>query len=719
MLQVVQYQKNGELYVDNVPVPALKRGGVLVRNVCSLISAGTERSSVSTAQAGLIGKAQSRPDLVRQVVDNIRSEGIWDTYKKVQMRLDNVKALGYSSAGVVIETGCNEFQVGDKVACAGYAYHAEVISVPKNLCATIPDKVDFDEAAFTTLGAIAMQGVRQADVRLGEQVAVIGLGLVGQLTAPILKSAGCRVIGLDIATPMLEMAKELGIDAVVESERLKAIEAVRSFSRGMGVDAVIITAATQSNEPIEIAGEITRDRGRIVIVGAVKADIPRSPFYEKELEVRMSRSYGPGRYDTSYEEKGNDYPLGYVRWTEKRNMEAFLELLAENKVNVKRMITHRFPIQEAAKAYDVILSKTKETYLGVILEYPQETENIQRRFDFSTVQHKALQKQDVLNIGLIGAGNFAQSYLLPRLQKLDGVVLKGVATSTGVSAKSAGKKLGFEFCTTDTQEILDNENIQAVFIATRHDSHAKYVIEALKRNKLVYVEKPLAITQEQLDEIAKLMSESETRRFLMVGYNRCFSKPIKAIKEFFNGRKEPLVMNYRVNAGFVPKTSWHQDESQGGRIIGEVCHFVDVMQFLTDARIVRVFAECIGGNNLENVNRDNVNITIKFDDGSVGTISYLANGDARLLKEFMEVFGEQSVAIMDDFRRIRLIRNRKQKKLRFNGGKGHGEEMSCVVNAMMKGELSPIPFESLYLTTSVTLAAVKSLETGLVQKIAP
>ena len=719
MLQIIQHQKNGELFVEEVPAPILREGGVLVKNAFSLISAGTERTSVETAKASLIGKARSRPDLVKQVFNNIKKEGLITTYKKVKTRLDNFKTLGYSTAGVVIESSCDEFQVGDRVACAGagYASHAEVVFVPKNLATKLPKNVDFDEAAFTTLGAIAMQGVRQADVKIGESVAIIGLGLLGQLTLQIIKAAGCNVIGIDISHSALELAKELGADKTVESKTEIALKAVDLLTGGLGVDAVIITAATKSNEPIEIAGNICRDRGRVVIVGAVRADVPRSPFYEKEIEIKMSRSYGPGRYDYNYEEKGTDYPAGYVRWTENRNMDSFLKLVSEKKINLKRLITHRFPIKEAVKAYDVILGKTNEKFIGILIEYPQERKRAKSETQIINLStKKSSLKIHKLNIGFIGAGNFAQSYLLPNLKKNRNVKLEIVVDYSPITAKSIAKKFGFHYASTDFNDILKNDDIHAVFISTTHDSHASLALDSLKNGKNVYVEKPLAINKNQLSEIDKVMRK-DPAHFLMVGYNRRFSRPVKLLKSFFHNTNEPLVMNYRVNVGSLPKEHWLHDPEHGGRIIGEGCHFIDTMKYISDSEIRSVFARPLNQGNSNITNRDNVIALFEFENGSIGSLSYFEKGDPRFPKEYLEIFGGEKAGVLNDFHHLELSQEGKLKKHKFNGEKGHREEIEDVINSLLKGEKSPIPFDSIFNTTMATFLIIKSIETGITQKI--
>jgi polar amino acid transport system substrate-binding protein len=581
-----------------------------------------------------------------------------------------------------------------------------VVAVPRNLAVKIPEGVSFEEAAFTTLGAIAMQGVRQAKVSLGESVAVVGLGLLGQLTVQLLKAAGCRVIGLDINERQFDLAREFGADACVVSGA-GAAETVESLTRGIGCDAVILTAGTSSNAPMEFAIKVARKKGRVVVVGAVGMDLPRSPFYEKELEITISCSYGPGRYDPTYEEGGHDYPVGYVRWTERRNMEAVLDLVAAGRLNVKRIITHRIPITEASRAYDMITGKIEEPYIGIVLTYPD-------RGDAALVRSVKVgsapsPKQGALAVGFIGAGSFAQSYLLPPA-KSAGVGLVSVATSTSVNARSVAEKFGFAEASTDTGAMLARGDIDAIFIATRHDSHGRYVLDALGAGKQVFVEKPLAINREELATIRSL-AESRNDR-IMVGFNRRFSDPLLAMKKHFTGVAEPLVMVYRVNAGYIPPESWVQGEEQGGRIIGEGCHFIDCMQFMTGARPVSVYAAAIGSQNERQRNADSVSITIRFSDGSVGTLLYLANGDPSIPKEYFEVFGGGRTAIMDNFREVTLAQGRKTKSEKFSGDKGHTAEVKTTLTAMKDGKPMPIGFESLHDTTLATFAAVESLASG-------
>jgi len=718
MKQLIQTLKNGELKIEEVPIPFLKSGSVLVRNHFSLISAGTEKMTIELAQKNLMGKARERPDLVKQVIEKVRSEGVISTFRKVMGRLDSPVPMGYSCVGRVegVGQGIDEFQIGDRVACAGtgYANHAEVVCVLKNLCVKVPDKLDIESAAFVTVGAIALQGVRQAELSIGESVAVIGLGLLGQITVQIVKAAGCKVLGIDLNAGRVELAEELGADcAVLRNDVAKGT----SFTKGVGVDAVIITAATSSSDPIELAGEISRDKGRVVVVGAVGMEIQRRSYYEKELDLRLSRSYGPGRYDLVYEEKGIDYPIGYVRWTERRNMEEFLYLVSQGKVNVKRIITHTFAFANALKAYDLITGKTQEPFLGVLLKYDVDAKLESRIHlkDSHTDGRKYEKEKSEIQVGVIGAGNFAKGVLLPNLKRIQQVNIKAIATASGLSAKHVGEKYNCEYVTSDYVELLNDSQIDAIMIATRHNLHAKMVIEALSKGKAVFVEKPLAISKEELEAVIEAWETNQGR--LMVGFNRRFAPLTSQVKQLLANRIAPLCIIYRVNAGAIPKDNWVQDpDVGGGRIIGEVCHFVDFLQYLTNSQPFRVYTERIE-------NSDNVFITINFRDNSLGTIGYFANGDKSFPKERVEIFGNDSVAVIDDFNRGKIVTNGKHKKLseKFSGrqDKGYRAELEAFVQAVKSGGEMPIPFQQIVMTTLTTFKILESISEGAPVEIPP
>ena len=684
-----------------------------VENKFSLISAGTERSTVKVAKASLIGKAKQRPDLVAQVIQNVKKEGLKATLEKVRTKLDSLKALGYSTSGEVVASmdRNNYFQPGDRVACAGqdFASHAEIVCVPQNLVVKIPDNVSYEEASFTTLGAIALQGIRQADPKLGEMVCVIGLGLLGQLTCQMLKANGCSVMGIDLSDPLVQLAKKSGVDEAINRSNPDLTNLVNSFTSGHGFDSVIITAAANSNDPIELSAEISRKKGKVIAVGAVKLDVPRDPhFYRKELDLRLSCSYGPGRYDVNYEENGNDYPYGYVRWTEQRNMEAFLQLISQGKLNIKSLITHTFDINEAEKAYDIVMGNVKEPHIGILLSYLSG----ENKFT-STFPIKSTPLQDI-NVGFIGAGSFAQSYLIPNVKSF-GVSLRSVATSKGITSKNVAEKFGFDNASSDAAAIIDDKSINTVFIATPHDSHARYTLAGLTAEKNVFVEKPLAMKEEELYEI-KSFYESKGGN-LMVGFNRRFSPVAAELKNYFKNTGEPLTMNYRINAGVIPKEHWTQnEETGGGRIIGEVCHFIDLMQFFTDSLPDTVYAQCINTTNDKIKNDDSICITIKFKDGSVGNILYTAGGDKSLPKERFEVFGGGKSGIINDFRTGELYSGNKLKILKLDG-KGHKQETEAFLKAIKLGTPMPISFDSLYYTSLATFRVLDSLYTGLAQKL--
>ncbi len=702
MKQLVQRIKDGEMKVVDLPIPFLKPKGVLVKNYYSLISAGTERTTVESGKENLLIRAYKNPEIVKQVYQIIKRDGLVPTIERILGNLNDYKTLGYSSAGVVIESSSEKFKPGDRVACAGvgYANHAEIIYVPENLCVKLPENVSFEEGAFTTIGAIALQGIRLANPTLGETVVVIGLGLLGIITVQLLKANGCRVIGLDISEDALNFARNFGCDFVLKSSKQEK-DTIFNLTNGFGADKVIITAATESNEPIELAGLISKEKGKVVVVGAIKMDIPRGPFYNKEIEVIISKSYGPGRYDPRYEEFGIDYPFGYVRWTENRNMQAVVDLMSQGKLNTKDLITHKFSIDNFQKAYDLITGKTKEFSRGILFEYGEISVFDKKIF----VTDKKSKPLSEICIGFIGAGSFAQSYLLPYLKKLN-VSLVNVCTTDGLTASNVANKFGFERFTTNPQDILTDSKINVVFIATRHDSHAKYVIESLKAGKKVFVEKPLAI---YYDELKSIMDLELDEKFLMVGFNRRFASSIKDIKNFFP--TGPFNFLYRINAGKVPLEHWTQFEDQGGRIIGEVCHFIDTLSFLSDSYPEKVFAQSISekiGNTKES---DTLSILIKFEDGSIGTIVYQANGDSSVPKEYVEVSALQRTTILKNFESVDFYHGGK-KKTKYYSGKGHKEEVEEFIKAIRRGDKSPIDLTSIYLTTQTTFAIVESLMTG-------
>ena len=722
MKQILQNLKTGELKVADVPPPVAQRGRVLVRTAASLISAGTERMTVDMGKKSLLGKARERPDLVRQVIQKAQNEGVLNTFQAVQAKLSSQTALGYSGAGIVIDVGEDvaEFRAGDRVACAGagYASHAEVLSVPKNLCVRLPDTVSFEAGAFGTLGSIALQGVRLAEPTLGEAVVVVGLGLLGQITVQLLKANGCRVFGVDLDNDKAELARELGADeATANSSDAKKL--VMEWSRGRGADAVLITAATSSNQPIEFAGEISRMKGRVVAVGLVGMDVPRKLYYERELSLKISMSYGPGRYDPEYEERGHDYPFAYVRWTEGRNIEAFLDLVAEGRVNVERLITHRFAIEDGKRAYSLITGETKEPYLGVLLRYDTER-TIESRIELGArAKSKGNAAASVVRLGVIGAGNYAKTHLLPHFRTA-GAEFHSIATASGVSARDIGEKYNFQQCVASADEVINAAQVNLIVIATRHDTHAELARRALLAGHNVFVEKPLALDDEELESVLEAAKESSGQ--LMIGFNRRFSPLAQRAREFFasnDNSHAPLSINYRVNAGRIPREHWIQDAEQGGgRIIGEVCHFIDLMHFLTGAITTRVYAEAIESRNHESINEDSIFITLRFSDGSNGSIAYLSEGDKALPKERIEVFGGGKVFVLDDFRHATLYHKARAENLKLrNQDKGQAYEVRAVCDMVLKKKGAPIALDDLAATTRATFRIHESLRTGQAVKV--
>jgi len=707
MKQALQSFKTGELAVEEVPQPVLKPGGVLVRNVRSLISPGTEGMLLELAKRSLLGKIKARPDLVHKVQEKARRDGLLRTLQTVRARLDQPLPLGYSSAGLVMEVGqgVREFSIGDRVACAGsaYAHHAEVIFVPKNLCVKIPEAISYDEAAFVAIGAIALHSLHQAQVSLGEKVAVIGLGLLGQVAVQLAKAAGCIVFGIDLEREKVALAKRLGADGGCQRNASCITEEIKSFSHDQGVDVALITADTKSSDPMVLAAEICRDRARVVVVGDVGMEIPRRTYYHKELEVRLVRSYGPGRYDPNYEEKGEDYPVGYIRWTEKRNMAEFLELIKEKKINVKPLITHTFPIVSALRAYELITDSRRQNALGILLEYP--TGHIETKRIYLSRQHAAPKRsKETIGVGIIGAGNFARGTLLPILQKIPGLRLRGIVSAGGLTAKAAAKKFKFHYCASDCEEILNDPEIDAVIIATPHHLHAHQVCRALKKGKNIFVEKPLAINEEELNEVVRTFAHA--RRILMVGYNRRFSPLARAAKDFFKDTKGPLFLSYRVNAGHLAQGHWA--EESGGRIIGEACHFVDLAMFLAGSDLKEVYATPAGRES------DAALVNLKFNNASVCTLQYLTAEAPSYSKERIEILGQGRMATIEDFRRAEFICQGKRRKVaKFIQDKGHRNELQAFFQAVREGRPSPIPFREILMSTIGTMRIIDSLKKGL------
>ncbi len=710
MKQLLQNIKTGETVVADVPVPRPGPGTALISTEVSLVSAGTERMIVAFAKQGLLGKAKSRPDLLREVLNKAQREGLLTTYEAAMNKLDQPMALGYSSAGTIIQTGAGlrGFRKGTRVACAGggYAVHAEYAAIPQNLMVPIPDGVDFEQAAFTTVGAIAMQGFRLAQVQVGARVAVIGLGLLGLLACSIAKAAGCQTLGIDLDTTRVELAKQIGTDRAVT--RGQALEAAEALSQG--VDAVLICADTQSNDPIELAGEIARDRANVIVVGAVGLEVPRKPYFEKELNLVVSRSYGPGRYDPVYEEKAQDYPIGYVRWTENRNMSSFLDLVAQGKVDVSPLISHRIPISEGKQAYDLITGK--EAYLGVLLTYTENSRLGENQIPNLLAPTVRVKPGEILALGVLGSGNYALSTFLPVVKKTGDLAPVGIVSASGVSAHHAARKYGYGFAASEPGSLFTDPAINLIAILTRHNLHTPQILAAFAAGKHVYCEKPLAIDQEQLAQVTDAL-EKEDHPILMLGFNRRFAPLAKHLKTFIDKRQEPLYAHFRVNANMLPPEHWLiYPAVGGGRIIGEGCHFIDFLTFLVGENPLDVTT--IGLPDEGKYNEDNIMITFRYPDGSLGTVSYLANGDKSYPKEYLEVFSGGRVAILHDWRKLELVTKgrRKVKRHWFHQDKGHQAAWQAFLDAVQGDLALPIPYDQMIGTTLASFAAVESLRNG-------
>lgn len=745
MKQVVRSLGTGQVRVAEVPAPQLRPGGVLVRTRYSVLSPGTERMKVEQGRRSLLGKALDRPDDVKRVLDTVRREGPMAAFHKVRGKLDSLTTLGYAAAGVVegVGAGVTRFQVGDRVACAGegYAAHAEVLWVPEQLAVPVPDEVPLDDAAFATLGAIALHGVRQADVRLGEFAVVVGLGLIGQLTVQLLVAAGVRVLGVDVLPARVELARALSETLIAGTARAgfmtpgggsgaSTVDArVRALTGGVGADAVLLTATTKRSGPMEIATQVTRDRARIVVVGQVPIEASRGRFQAKELELKTSRSYGPGRYDPSYELNGVDYPVGYVRWTENRNLEAFLALAAQGALNLKGLVTHRVPFAEAESAYETLTGPAAGDALGVLLAYeaapvqagahtpgspgPQSMIALQTRS-----APRSRPPGSPVRLGFIGAGNFAVGTLLPaldRLKKSYPITFQAVTTAGGTSALAAGERFGFHAMAASPEALFAAPDIDAVVIATRHADHARLAAAALDAGKSVYLEKPLALTQADLELVLESAQRAEARgAFLQVGFNRRFAPATLALIDALKGVTGPRVVQIRVNAGAIAADSWIHDAADGGgRILGEACHFVDLGLQLAGALPVEVQATYLGGQSEVARLRDNAQITLRCADGSLVSVLYTAIGDPSTGKERVEVFAGGGTALLDDFRRLELVglplasSGSKRGARGWKGAqdKGHGESLRRFVKAIAQGESSPTPLDTLEATTRATLLA--------------
>lgn len=708
MKQLFQSLKTGKAVLTDMPVPSVRDGHLLIKSSNSLVSLGTERMIIEFGRASWFQKALQQPEKVKQVLKKVKTAGFQNTVTSVRNKLDTPIPVGYCNAGVVIDMGSDitSFKIGDRVISNGP--HSEVVLVPERLCSQIPDSVDDPTACFTVLSSVALQGIRLADPTLGESVAVIGLGLLGLISCQILKANGCRVIGFDFDDNKIALAKNFGTESWNLNEIKTPVEAAMAFTGGNGVDAVLITASTKDNSPIEQAPQMCRKRGRVVLVGVVGLHLNRSDFYEKEISFQVSCSYGPGRYDHFYEQNGRDYPIGFVRWTEQRNFEAVLNLMADRKLVVDNLISNVIPFSEAGEIYNREITNRKN--LGLILEYPKAITNNKRRIELkkTAASHKGTGS---VKAGFIGAGGFTGSVLLPALVKTKASLI-GISSAKGLSSSTLGKKYGFSFVTTDSRDIVNNPDINAVFITTQHDTHARFVVEGLEAGKHVFVEKPLAISKDQLEKIEDAFFKTKDK-VLLVGFNRRFSPHAIEITKLLKGRQSPLSMTMTVNAGMVPASHWVQDpERGGGRIIGEACHFIDLMSFFTKSTVTSVYS-CMVAESLDTICSDKISISLKFGDGSIGTINYFANGHKDIPKERMEIFSDGRILHLEDFKTLTGygFNNFKRLKLRTQD-KGHENEMSLFVDTVINGGAPIIPFNHLLNTTLATFAALESAKTG-------
>ena len=716
MKQIAQNYRSGELALLEVPVPAARSDGVVVRTEFSLISTGTEMMKINESKLSLIGKARARPDQVKKVMQSVSQQGLRATYRKVSDRLDSYTPLGYSLCGAVIEVGAGveHLAVGQRVACAGnnYALHAEYNWVPHNLCVPVPESVTSEHAAFTAVGAIAMHGYRQSEARLGETACVIGLGLVGQLLSQILRAAGVNVVGLDPSPERCQLAERMGAATCRSPDptgRGAVLATLAALTDSAGADHVFLTAGGDTNQPVEVAVELARDRAQVVDIGKVRLDLPWTEYYAKELDVRFSRSYGPGRYDPTYEEGGVDYPIGYVRWTERRNMACFLDLVAEGRLDLEPLVSAVLPFDDAVGAYERI-QRGEQGGVGLLFRYSPNG-SLQRRLSTSAPSSRPVPRP-VVHLGVIGAGNYATSMLLPHLQNRSDVRLIEVATATGLSATNAQRRFGFERCSTDYRGLLDDEAVDAVVIATRHHAHAAIVCEALRAGKAVFVEKPLAVDSDQMQAILAAVGDSGNDR-LMVGFNRRFAPLLVDLKGDFGARRGPMQVRYDVNAGRLEAGSWYAQPEEGSRLVGEGCHFIDTVSWWLDQDPVAVFAAATG-------DPDDTASTLLYPDGSVATIAYQTGGDSRAPKELLQVTGDRQLARLHNFQRSELWRSGHRQVRRSRSGidKGQKQELEAFVMAVAEARAMPIPLESLVATTLATFAARRSLASRRLESVA-
>lgn len=710
----------GQVAVENVPAPLVEPGHILVEVAYSVISVGTELSIVHNSGQSLIQKALQQPDRIKKLWDHLRKQGIQKTVDKVQGQVGQVTPTGYSCSGIIIQVGegITEFHPGDRVACAGagIANHAEIILVPHNLAVRVPDEVSLSDAATVTLGAIAMQGVRRSDPKLGETAAVIGLGLLGQLTVQLLKAAGCRVIGLDLDTRRVSLARQLGADTALSTKEIDLINEIRHLTSDHGVDISIITASSNSDVIVQQAMEITRKKGRVVVVGAVGLGLKRSPFYEKEIDFLISCSYGPGRHDQTYEKQGVDYPYSYVRWTENRNMQEYLRLIKENQVKLELVLERIYDVTQASQAY-LELQTATEKPLGVLLSYTLGGQQAQvAKLDTKMVfQQKALNGK--INVAVVGAGNFARSVHLPNLKQLSHLYhIRAVVSATGSNAKVTAQQFNADYASTNYEDVINDPDVDALLICTRHNLHTKQTIAGLRAGKHVYCEKPLVLTERDLSDVLAFYNMSnksfestehnlrhDPQPILMVGFNRRFSPFIQRAKEIVKKRKNPLMMFYRVNAGYLPSDNWVHGQEGGGRALGEGCHMIDLFNFLVDSPVESVNVESIKSQSEHTRNSDNFSVLLRYLDGSVCTLLYTALGTASMAKEYLEIYIDGKVLTVDDFKTLQIYGQPLKAWESSVVDKGHRSALEMFGNAVHSTNTWPIPMIDLYRTLNLSL----------------
>ena len=698
MKQIIQDLKKGNTILEEVPVPNLKYGNILIRTTKSLVSLGTEKMLIDFGKANLIEKAKQQPDKVKMVIDKIKTDGLKPTLNAVFNKLDQPIPLGYCNVGVVtaVGEGVTEFAIGDRVVSNGF--HAEYVCVPKNLATIIPDDVTDDEATFTVIGAIGLQGIRLLNPTFGETIVVIGLGLIGLLTAELLMANGCNVIGFDLDKNKIKIAKEKGIIAINPTDGTEIVNFIQSYTNGIGVDGVIITASNKSNEIISQSANMCRKRGRIILVGVVGLNIRRSDFYEKEISFQVSCSYGAGRYDEKYEEKGHDYPIGFVRWTEKRNFDAVLNAIAKKKLIVKPLITKKVPLNKYYKIYDEISSSNS---IASILVY--DSKNVQK--NTIEISNKSFKGNKGV-IGIIGSGNFTSATILPNLKKLN-CDIKFIASSRGLSSTIMAKKYSIPYSTSDYHQILNDDEVDLVFVTTKHNSHSKIVQESIDAGKSVFVEKPLALNYLELEEIIKKYKKTDLS--ISVGFNRRFAPLAKKMKAVLGNSLNPINIVATMNAGFITKDSWvHDMKIGGGRIIGEACHFIDLCTFLSGSRVVSVCANPLGKNPEDNT--DNVSIFLKYENGTNAVINYFSNGSKAYSKERIEVYSEGRTLVMDNWRTLKGFGFNGFKSLKLGQNKGHFNQFNELLMQQKNGGNSIIPFSELINTSRASFGVIESIK---------